>query len=232
MITVSFLSAAVKMTAVKDRALGRFHVGKPWGASPTRGLQMDRRTQGASISLACGMLMALSSAPALIVPLAEPGTAKGTAAAMLFAGGMAEIAVGLFGTHLERGLTDVVLGLLSVGAASILAFAGGIGALSFLVLLAAWLLARGATELTGGLAAETLAALPVARLIRGWMDILLGLVALIASLAAASPLLLLVWPAAIVRSSLLLVAASLLASAGVHIWLAASFGGRGRSPRD
>jgi uncharacterized membrane protein HdeD (DUF308 family) len=150
---------------------------------------------------------------------------------MLFAGGAAEIAVGLFGIRQERGLTDVVLGLLSVAAASILAFAGAIGALSFLFLLTAWLLARGAIELTGGMAAETLAAVAVARLIRGWIDILLGLVALIASLAAASPLLLPSWPAAIVRSSLLLVAASLLASAGVHIWLAASFGGPGRSPR-
>ena len=191
---------------------------------------MNRETLGASVSLAGGLLIALTSAAALIGPIADPATARGAAADMLFAGGAPEIAVGLFGIRQERGVTDVVLGLVSAAAASILAFAGAIGAPSFLFLLAAWLLARGAIELTGGLAAETPAAVPVARLIRGWIDILLGLVALIASLAAASPLLLPSWPAAIVRSSLLLVAASLLASAGVHIWLAASFGRAGRSP--
>lgn len=192
---------------------------------------MNRGTLSASVSLACGLLIALTSAAALIVPIADPATARGAAADMLFAGGAAEMAVGLFGIRQERGVTDVILGLVSVAAASILAFAGAIGAPSLLLLLAAWLLARGAIELTGGLAAETPAAVAVARLIRGWIDILLGLVALIASLAAASPLLLPSWPAAIVRTSLLLVAASLLASAGVHIWLAASFGGPGRSLR-
>ena len=74
-------------------------------------------------------------------------------------------------------------------------------------------------------------AVAAARLFRGWMDMLLGLVALIGCLAAAFPLLLLGWPAFIVRSALLFVAASLLASAGVHIWLAASLGGAGRRPR-
>lgn len=192
---------------------------------------MNRGPLAASVSLACGLLIALSSAAALVAPVADPATAKGAAADMLFAGGAAEIAVGFFGIRQERGVTDVVLGLLSVAAASILAFAGGIGAPSFLFLLAAWLLARGAVELAGGLAADTPAAVAVARLIRGWIDILLGLAALIASLAAASPLLLAGWPAAIVRSSLLLVAASLLASAAVHIWLAALFRGLGRSPR-
>ena len=192
---------------------------------------MDRRTQGASISLACGMLMALSSVLALIVPLAEPGTAKGVAAGMIFAGGVAEIAAGLFGVQVERGRTDLVLGLLSVALASLLAVSGAIGALSFLFLLGVWLFARGAIELLGGLAAETVAAVAAARLVRGWMDILLGLVALIGSLAAAFPLLLLSWPVTIVRSALLFVAASLLASAALHIWLAASFGGRGRAAR-
>ena len=119
---------------------------------------MDRWTRGATISLACGMLLALSSAPAFIVPPADPGTAKGVAAGMIFAGGAVEIAAGLFGIHRERGRTDVVLGLLSVATASILAFAGAIGAMGFLFLLGAWLLARGAIELMGGLAAETLAA--------------------------------------------------------------------------
>ena len=192
---------------------------------------MDRWTRGATISLACGMLLALSSAPAFIVPPADPGTAKGVAAGMIFAGGAVEIAAGLFGIHRERGRTDVVLGLLSVATASILAFAGAIGAMGFLFLLGAWLLARGATELIGGLVAETAVAVAAARLIRGWMDILVGLVALIGSLAAAFPLLLLSWPATIVRSALLLVSASLLASAGLHIWLAAWFGRPGRSPR-
>ena len=192
---------------------------------------MDRRTQGASISLAGGIVLATSSMLALIVPPADPGTAKGVATGVILAGGVAEIAVGRFGIHPERGPTDIVLGLVSVVAASILAFAGAIGAMGLLFLLGAWLLARGATELTGGLAAKAPAAVATARLVRGWMDMLLGLVALIGCLAAAFPLLLLGWPAFIVRSALLFVAASLLASAGVHIWLAASLVGAGRRPR-
>ena len=185
---------------------------------------MDRETQGATISLACGCLIALSAAVALIVPLADPGTARAVAAGMIYAGGVAEIVAGLFGIRVERGRTDVALGLLSVATASILAFAETIGALSFLFLLGLWLLARGATELLRGLAVETAVALAAARLIRGWMDIALALVVLIGALAAAFPLLLLSWPATIVRSALLLVAASLLASSALHIWLATSSG--------
>ena len=58
---------------------------------------MNRGTLGASVSLACGLLIALTSAAALIVPIADPATARGAAADMLFAGGAAEMAVGLFG---------------------------------------------------------------------------------------------------------------------------------------
>ena len=187
-------------------------------------------TRGVSISFLSGVLMAACGAIALVVPVADPNSARSVASTMILAGGLAEIAVGLFGVYAERGPTDVALGLLSLLAASILIFIGGISALSFTALLSAWLLARGATELVGGLAASgEIARVARARLIRGAADLFMGLAALIGSLASAFPAFLLDWPSAIVRTILLFVAFSLMASAVLHIRLALALRGRRRS---
>jgi uncharacterized membrane protein HdeD (DUF308 family) len=186
--------------------------------------------RGAAISVLCGLLTAACSAFARVMPLADPNSVKNAASTMILAGGVAEIVVGLFGVHVERGPTDAALGLLSLIAASILIFIGATSALSLTVLLSAWLLARGATELTGGLAAcGEIARVAAARLIRGAVDLVLGLVALIGSLAVAFPTFLLDWPSTIVRSILLFVAISLMASAVLHIRLALVLRGRRRS---
>ena len=186
--------------------------------------------RGVSISFLSGSLMAACSAIAAVVPVADPSSARSVASTMILAGGVAEIAVGLFGVHVERGPTDVALGLLSLLAASILIFIGGISALSFTALLSAWLLARGATELVGGMAAsDEIARVAAARLIRGGVDVVLGLMALIGSLASAFPAFLLDWPSTIVRTILLFIALSLMASAVLHIRLALALRGRRRS---
>lgn len=186
--------------------------------------------RGVSISFLSGSLMAACSAIALVVPVADPSSARSVASTMILAGGVAEIAVGLFGVHVERGPTDVALGLLSLLAASILIVIGEISALSFTALLSAWLLARGATELVGGMAAsDEIARVAAARLIRGGVDVVLGLMALIGSLASAFPAFLLDWPSTIVRTILLFIALSLMASAVLHIRLALALRGRRRS---
>ena len=186
--------------------------------------------RGVSISFLSGSLMAACSAIALVVPVADPSSARSVASTMILAGGVAEIAVGLFGVHVERGPTDVALGLLSLLAASILIVIGEISALSFTALLSAWLLARGATELVGGMAAsDEIARVAAARLIRGGVDVDLGLMALIGSLAYAFPAFLLDWPSTIVRTILLFIALSLMASAVLHIRLALALRGRRRS---
>ena len=186
--------------------------------------------RGVSISFLSGSLMGACSAIALVVPVADPSSARSVASTMILAGGVAEIAVGLFGVHVERGPTDVALGLLSLLAASILIVIGEISALSFTALLSAWLLARGATELVGGMAAsDEIARVAAARLIRGGVDVVLGLMALIGSLASAFPAFLLDWPSTIVRTILLFIALSLMASAVLHIRLALALRGRRRS---
>jgi len=186
--------------------------------------------RGVSISFLGGLLMAAFSAIALVVPVADPDSARSVASAMIFAGGIAEIAIGLFGIHAERGPTDVGLGLLSLVAASVLIVTGGSGAIAFTALLGAWLLVRGATELAGALAASgEMARVAAARLIRGAVDLVMGVAALIGSLASAFPAFLLDWPSAIVRTILMFVAFSLMASAVLHIRLALALRGRHRS---
>jgi uncharacterized membrane protein HdeD (DUF308 family) len=186
---------------------------------------VSRNALGASISLLCGAALAACGVVAFVVPLADPASARGTAGVMILAGGGAEIIVGLFGAHDERGPTDIGLGLLSLAVAAILALVGEIGALTLTGLLSVWLLARGATELLGGFAASSESAgVAAARLVRGVVDLLLGLVALIGSLATAFPAFLLGWPSTIVRSILLFVAISLLASASLHVWFALKMG--------
>lgn len=193
---------------------------------------MRREARGAAISLLCGLVMASAGTLPFVVPVAGPESARSLAALMILAGGLAEIAVGRFGVHVERGPTDVALGLLSLLAASILTVAGEIGALSFTLLLAAWLLARGAAELIGGLAESGgVARVAVARSARGAADLLLGAVALIGSLATAFPVFLLDWPVAILRMILIFAAISLLASGGLHAMLAIAFDGAGRRAR-
>ena len=59
--------------------------------------------RGVSISFLSGFLMAACSTIALVVPVADPELAKSVASAMILVGGVAEIAVGLFGVHAERG---------------------------------------------------------------------------------------------------------------------------------
>jgi uncharacterized membrane protein HdeD (DUF308 family) len=186
---------------------------------------MRHKARGAAISLLCGIVMAMGSALPFVMPFAEPESARSIASLMILVGGLAEIAVGRFGVHVERGPTDVALGLLSLLAASILTFVGEIGALSFTMLLSAWLLARGAAELVGGLAASgEIARVAAARFVRGSADLVLGAVALIGSLATAFPAFLLDWPATIVRAILIFVAISLLASGALHVMLAIAFG--------
>jgi uncharacterized membrane protein HdeD (DUF308 family) len=187
--------------------------------------RVSRNALGAPISLLCGAALAACSVVAFVVPLADPAWARSMAAAMIFAGGVAEIIVGFFGVHDERGPTDVGLGLLSLAVASILALAGEIGALALTGLLSVWLLARGATELIGGFAASSeFAGVAVARLVRGAADLILGLAASIGSLATVFPIFLVSWPSAIVRTILLFVAISLMTSAILHGWLALAIG--------
>ena len=82
----------------------------------------------------------------------------------------------------------------------------------------------------GGLVASgDIARVAGARLVRGAVDVILGLMALIGSLAAAFPAFLLDWPSTIVRTILLFVAVSLMASALLHIRLALALRGRRRS---
>lgn len=191
---------------------------------------MTAYPRGVPISVLCGLLMGACGAIALVAPVGGPHAARSVASAVILAGGMAEIAVGLFGAHAERGPTDIALGLISLIAASVLIFTGGDGAASFTWLLAAWLLARGATELLGGLAASREAAgIAAARLVRGAVDLVLGLVALIGSLASTFPAFLLAWPSAIVRAILSFVALSLMASAVLHVRLALALRGRRRA---
>ena len=203
--------------------------GAPRGLQPLRRRrwsdgQMIASPRGVSISFLGGLLMAACSAITLVVPVADPDSARRVASAMILAGGIAEIAVGLFGVHAERGPTDVVLGLLSLVAAPVLLVAGGASAISFTGLLGAWLLVRGAIELAGGLAASReIARVAAARLIRGAFDLVMGVAALIGSLASAF---LLDWPSAIVRAILVFVALSLMASAVLHIRPALIFRGR------
>jgi uncharacterized membrane protein HdeD (DUF308 family) len=151
---------------------------------------------------------------------------------MILAVGIAEIVLGRFGLPIERSRTDVVLGMLSMVAAWLLILAGATGALSFTLVLSAWLLARAAAELVGGLASASESAHVVAaRLTRGAVDLVLGLLALIGSLATAFPAFLLDWPWAIVRTILLFVAISLIASAALHAWLVFAFCGGHRAHR-
>jgi uncharacterized membrane protein HdeD (DUF308 family) len=167
----------------------------------------------------CGLLLLGSSLVALVPPLAAPAWARPVAGCAILAGGAAEIAAGLAG--FERGATDLVLGLLSLAAGLILLAARQGDALWLTALLSAWLLARGATELLGGLGeSRAIAAVATARLLRGAADLILGLLALIGALASAFAEILVGWPATIVNLILLFVAASLMGSAGLHIWLA------------
>ena len=187
---------------------------------------MDRRAHGAAISVLCGVMIAAGGGLAFVMPPADPPVARSVAGTMILAGGTAEMLVGLFGAHVERGWTDVGLGLLSLAAASVLFVATDLSALSFAWLLSVWLLARGATELIGGLAsARAIVLVGTARLMRATVDLTLGLLALIGALAAAFPAFLLDWPSAVLRMILLYVAISLIASAAVHVAVAFAFRG-------
>jgi uncharacterized membrane protein HdeD (DUF308 family) len=183
---------------------------------------------GVAVSAWCGVLMAASGAVALAMPLADPNSSDIVAGSTIFAGGIAELVLGRHGAQVERARTEVGLGLLSLATASILFLRRETDALSFTALLSVWLVARGVTELAGGLAAagQQVAGVAAARLVRGWTDLILGLVATIGSLAAAFPLYLLAWPTAIVRTVMLFVAVSLIASACLHVWLALAWARR------
>jgi hypothetical protein len=192
---------------------------------------MTAQSRGALVSVLCALALAACGF-ALVMPLSDPASARNVARAVIFAGGIAEIVLGRFGLPIERGRTDVVLGLLSMVAASLLILAGATSALSFTLVLSAWLLARATAELVGGLAgASESARVVAARLARGTVDLVLGLLALIGSLATAFPAFLLGWPWAIVRMILLFVAISLIASAALHGWLVFAFGGEHRAHR-
>jgi uncharacterized membrane protein HdeD (DUF308 family) len=195
---------------------------------------MTARWRGAFVSILCALALAACGGFALVMPLADPASARNVARFMIFVGGIAEIVLGRFGPPIERGRTGVVLGLLSMGTGSLLILAGATSALSLTLMLSAWLLARAVVELVGGWAgAVECAGLVTARLARGTVDLVLGLLALIGSLATAFPAFLLGWPWAVVRMILLFVAISLIASAALHAGLVFAFGGahRPRRPR-
>jgi uncharacterized membrane protein HdeD (DUF308 family) len=142
--------------------------------------------------LVCGLL-------AFVMPVAEPAWARRVTGSVIFAAGLAELVVGFAGACIERGATDVVLGLLSLAAGLALLVARGGDALWLAALLSAWLLARGATGLLGSLASGAAFGVAAARLFRGAADLILGLLALIGALASVFAEILVGWPATFVR---------------------------------
>ena len=167
----------------------------------------------------------------MVMPLAGPAWTTNAARAMIFLGGIAEIVLGRFGLP-EAGRIDVVLGLVSIVAASLLLTAGETSALSLTMMLSAWLLARAVVELVGSWPGATASlGLVAIRLVRGIVDLVLGLLALIGALATVFPPFLLGWPWAVVRTVLLFVAISLMASAAVHAGLVFASGRAHRARR-
>jgi uncharacterized membrane protein HdeD (DUF308 family) len=165
--------------------------------------------------------MGACSALAFAAPVLEPPSAKGFAAIMIGIGGTADMAAGLFGVQVERSRTDIALGIISIAAAIVLAFIPASDAFLLTALLTLWLMARGLTELVGAaLSVDKSEAAAAARLARGGIDLLLGLVALIGSLTTIWGQAIFGWPETIVRTILLFAAISLLAAGLLHAGVA------------
>ena len=177
------------------------------------------------ITMTVGGLMVTAGAVVAARPIVDPQGAIALAGWMLLVGGSAEIAVGLRGFSVARTRQEVSLGLLSVSLAVCVILIPPQSALSLTWLLAIWLLTRAAAELVAGvIASRRNSGAAMARLVRSLVDLTLGVIAFIGSLTTA---LFPGWPLSTVRTVLVLIAASLIASGLLHIGIALSPRGGG-----
>lgn len=132
-------------------------------------------------TLWCGALLVLLGTGALVIPALQPAADGRTLAMLLLAAGTIEGFAGIL-DHRAGGATallDVVLGLLSIGAGTMLLAPGWASASYLFVVLALWMVVRGLSDLIGSAVMRN-EIIQDARLMRGGVDLGLGAVSWIA----------------------------------------------------
>jgi hypothetical protein len=178
----------------------------------------------------CGTLLVIFGVASVIGQGLQPAPDASIVVMLLLAAGVVEVLAGIL-DHRTGGVTaslDVVLGLLSIGAAFTLLAPGWDTASSLFVLLALWLIVRGLFDLIGSALMRD-EIVQDARLMRSGVDLGLGAVSLIALAIVPWWEIMFGWPESSVAVIRVFAGISVIATGAFLIAESQAFGTRGGS---